>query len=153
MAARGAIRCDIQTSLSEDQVVAIFEDTLGKKKWSRELMGNPSAWSIVSPPDDAVTAVEWVRNKREERVHAIKPGGFQDNATMINLGTTIALGFNAGEGGTTHAHLFTSVVIKNEKGKVNPLAVATVRNQMKRVAKAIAKQDPGVTVSHSEDAA
>lgn len=154
MAVRGAIRCNIETTLPESKVIAIFEDTLGKTKWTRALPGNPtnaSAWSVVGPPTDAATAVEWVRNKREERVHATNPGGFQDSATMTHLGTTIALGFNEGGTGITRAHLFTSTLFKNKKGKVDPLVVATVRNQMKRVAKAVVKEDPNATISHSED--
>ena len=144
------MRCEIQTTLPESKVVAIFEDTLGKKKWTREMVGNASAWKIVRPPSDAVAAVEWVRNKREERVHATKPGGFQDNATEMNLGTTIALGFNEG-GDTTRVHIFTSVFHRDKKGRLNPVAVATVRNQMKRVAKAVTKEDPNAVTRHYED--
>ena len=152
MAVRGAVRCDILTSLPEAEVVKIFDETLGKHRWAKELFGNPSRWKIVSPPPDAATAAEWVRNKREERVHATKPGGFQDTTTAMHIGTVIALGFNASGNGRTAAHLFTSLIKKTEKGKVNPVAVMTVRNQMKRVASAVKQRDPEAQVSHYEDA-
>jgi hypothetical protein len=151
VAVRGALRCDIDTALSEDEVVRVFNDTLGKRRWAKELFGSPSNWTIVPAPSDAKTAAEWVRNKHEERAHAVKPGGFKDSATMANLGTIIALGFNDPQNGRTTAHLFTSVVKKMENGKVNQVAVMTIRHQMKRVAAAVTKQDPSAQVRHHED--
>lgn len=151
MAVKGAIRCDIETSLAEDRVVSIFEDTLGKRRRAKELIGNPSNWNVVKPPSNAATAVEWVRNKREERRAAIKPDSFIDATLQLHLGTTIALSFDEVRNGRTHAHLFTSILHKDKKGRVNPMAVATVRNQIKRVARAVAKEDPSATVSQYED--
>jgi hypothetical protein len=148
VAVRGAIRCDIETSLSEEQVVNVFNDTLGKRRWAKELLSNPSSWKLVAAPPGARTAAEWIRNKREERVHAMKPGGFQDSVTSIHLGTTIALGFNSRTDGRTRAQLFTSV-IPMDKG--NSVTAMTVRHQMKRVASAVQKQDPSAQVAHHED--
>jgi hypothetical protein len=149
--ARGALRCDIDTALSEDQVVSIFNEILGRRRWAKELVGSPSLWKLVTPPSDARAAAEWVRNKREERIRAMKPGGLQDSITAAKIETVIALGFNGAESGRTGAHLFTSVLKKMENGKVNHVSSMTVRHQMKRVASAVTKQDPSAQVSHYED--
>jgi hypothetical protein len=150
--ARGALRCDIDTALSEDQVVSVFNETLGRRHWAKQLVpGSPSLWKLVTPPSDTRAAAEWVRNRREERIHATKPGGFQDSVTAGQIGTVIALGFNGAESGRTGAHLFTSVLKKLENGKVNSVSAITIRHQMKRVASAVTKQDPSAQVSHYQD--
>lgn len=150
MAVRGALRCDIDTTLSEDELVSIFEATLCKRRWARELFGNPSHWDPAPVPPDARAAAEWVRNKREERVHSMKPGCLQDAMTQLHVGTVIALGFDEAEAGRRSARLYTSMLKKAANGMV--AGPTTIRNQMKRVASAITTLDPSAQVKHYVDA-
>lgn len=149
MAVRGALRCEITTVLTGTDVVDLFQEALGKKRWLKEGLANASSWKLVPPPAGAKAAAEWVRNSREERTHAIKPGGYQDGfGAAFYFGSVIAIDVETGETGQTIAQLFTAVLKMNENGKVNPIAAKTIRNQFDRVVSAIEKRDPTATSRH-----
>jgi uncharacterized protein YqeY len=149
--ARAALRCDIETALSEDQVVAIFTKTLSKRRRIKEYYG-ASRWDLVDPPDDERAAVQWVPNPREERQMAAD--GWLGAAASARVGAVVALGFNgsgSADDGRTVAHLFTATVMKSARGKV--VGAGTIRKQMKRVEEAVVKADPTARATHSEDPA
>lgn len=144
VAARGAIHCDINTALSENEVASIFADTLVKRNVALKLVAKPSIWEIVAPPPGAISAAEWVRDKRQQRMLEMGKG----ENVIGAYGTIIALRFSPPTGGRTVAHLFTSEIIY-WNGKIH--GALSIRRQMKRVASVVADRDPSAQAKHYED--
>ena len=151
MARNAAIRFEIESALPAAEIISIFKKTLTKSRGLQSIVTNPSKWELARPPADASTAAVWVRNARDERIHATKPGGFQDAATEMNVGSVIALAHSQGENGRTRVEMWSAVLKSAANGKTSPVARQTIRHQMKRVGDAVRKKDPSATLRPFEE--
>jgi hypothetical protein len=149
-APRGAIRCDVVTRLSEQEVIEIATRAMTHNSTVSKLFASPDLWEPTPPPPGARAAFVRKRNKREERLHATSRGGIQDVGATLASGTVVAVAVESRSDGTVTAQVWTSSVNKSgTSGRIG--AALEVRKRMRRFAGAISANDPGADVDQSED--